>query len=78
LPGQAQSRKEWIMPEKKAEAKTEAPAAGEAGARRKKINELTLAEIEARLADCREKQGSLHSKYARQLLARKKVLAAKA
>ena len=42
--------------------------------KRKKMNALTLAEIEAELAECREKQGSLASKYARQLLARKKAL----
>ena len=43
--------------------------------KRKKMNILTLAEIEAKLAACREKQGSLRSKYAKQLLARKKALA---
>jgi hypothetical protein len=42
----------------------------------KKINALTLAEIETALAECKEKQGGLSSKYARQLLARKKVLSA--
>jgi len=43
--------------------------------KRKKMNILTLAEIEAALADCKEKQGGLTSKYARQLQARKKALA---
>jgi hypothetical protein len=64
------------MAEKKAEAKPEpqaAPAADSAP-KRKKINALDLAEIEARLAKCQEKQGNLASKYARQLLARKKSL----
>lgn len=42
--------------------------------KRKKMNTLTLAEIEAKLAECQEKQGGLISKYARQLLARKKAL----
>jgi hypothetical protein len=42
--------------------------------KRKKMNTLTLAEIEAKLAECREKQGGLVSKYARQLMARKKAL----
>jgi len=42
--------------------------------KRKKMNSLTLAEIEAKLVECREKQGGLVSKYARQLLARKKAL----
>lgn len=46
----------------------------EAAPRRKKINELTLAEIEAKLAECADKQGGLTSRYARQLLLRKKVL----
>lgn len=44
------------------------------GPKRKKINSLTLAEIEAKLAECQEKQGGLQSKYALQLLARKKAL----
>ncbi len=42
--------------------------------KRKKMNVLTLAEIEAGLAECKEKQGGLTSKYALQLLARKKAL----
>ena len=44
--------------------------------KRKKMNALTHVEIEAKLAECKEKQGSLTSKYARQLLARKKALGA--
>lgn len=44
--------------------------------KRKKMNTLSLAEIEAELAECREKQGGLISKYARQLQARKKALGA--
>jgi len=65
------------MAEKKAEAKPEAQAApaADAAPRKKKVNELTLAEIDVRLAECREKQGDHASKYARQLLARKKALA---
>lgn len=67
------------MAEKKAEQKPAAPAAPPAPAadsapRKKRMNELSPAEIEARLADCQEKQGGLCSKYARQLLARKKTL----
>jgi hypothetical protein len=38
------------------------------------MNDLSLAEIEAKLAECQEKQGGLISKYASQLLARKKTL----
>ncbi len=44
--------------------------------KRKKMNALTPAEIEAELTECREKQGGLTSKYARQLLARKRALSA--
>jgi hypothetical protein len=44
--------------------------------KRKKMNSLSLAQIEAELAKCQEKQGGLVSKYARQLLARKKALSA--
>jgi hypothetical protein len=64
------------MAEKKAEQKPAAPAApaADSGPRKKRMNELSPAEIEARLADCQEKQGGLGSKYARQLLARKKTL----
>jgi hypothetical protein len=66
------------MAEKKAEPKPEAAApaapASETGPKRKKINKLGLGEIEIRLVDCQEKQGGLASKYARQLLARKKAL----
>jgi len=42
--------------------------------KRKKMNSLDLAEIEAELATCQEKQGGIVSKYALQLLARKKAL----
>lgn len=42
--------------------------------KRKKMNSLSLAQIEVELAKCQEKQGGLVSKYARQLLARKKAL----
>jgi len=66
------------MAEKKAEKTTQAPAPAqsESGPKKKKINELSLAEIEARLAECQEKQGGLLSKYARQLVARKRALSA--
>ena len=43
--------------------------------KRKKMNTLGLAEIEAELVKCKEKQGGLISKYARQLQARKKAIA---
>jgi len=60
---------------KKAEA-PETPAA-EGAPRRKKVNELTPAEIEAALAVAKEKQGGWRSRHARQLLARKKALGLK-
>ncbi len=60
---------------KKADA-PETPAA-EASPRRKKINEMSPAEIEAALAEAKEKQGGWHSRYALQLLARKKALGIK-
>jgi len=64
------------MAEKKADPKPEpqAAAAPEPSPKRKKINRLSLAEIDARLAECQGKQGGLLSKYSRQLLARKKAL----
>ncbi len=49
-------------------------AAAETASKSKKIAKLNLAEIDKALGDCREKQGGLASKYARQLLARKKTL----
>ncbi|HOI44578.1 MAG TPA: hypothetical protein PLX50_03070 [Candidatus Aminicenantes bacterium] len=54
------------------------PAASEAPAnpRRKKIKSLTLAEIEEKIAQVKENQGGFTSRYARQLLHRKKILTA--
>ncbi|MDH4197882.1 MAG: hypothetical protein OEW05_10770 [Candidatus Aminicenantes bacterium] len=59
--------------------KTEAPEtpAAEGTPRRKKINELSPAEIETALAEAKEKQGGWRSRYAHQLLARKKALGIK-
>lgn len=68
-------KKAGKKPEAKATPEAPAAPAAESGPKRKKINRLSLAEIEAHLAECKEKQGSLVSKYARQLLARKKALA---
>ncbi|MEN6310090.1 MAG: hypothetical protein ABFD80_00970 [Acidobacteriota bacterium] len=65
------------MAENKADKKTEAPAAPAAESttpKTKKTNRLTLAEIDSLLAICKEKQGGLSSKYAHQLLARRKAL----
>lgn len=54
--------------------KTDQPGTPEA-AGNKKINEMTIKELEAKLAEVGEKQGGWTSKYARQLLLRKKTLA---
>ena len=57
--------------------KTEQPGTPEAAGNNgnKKINEMTIKELEAKLAEVKEKQGGLTSKYAQQLLLRKKSLA---
>jgi len=64
------------MAENKADKKPEAPAApaAESTPKTKKINRLNLAGIDSQLAICKEKQGGLSSKYAHQLLARRKAL----
>ncbi len=54
-----------------------APEAPQGPAKRKKINALTTAEIDAALVETKAKQGGLLSRYARQLIIRKKALAAK-
>ena len=55
-------------------AEGQAQAAGDSTPKTKKINGMTLKEIEAKLAEVKEKQGGMTSKYAKQLLLRKKVL----
>ena len=55
--------------------KTDQAGAPEA-AGSKKINEMTLREIEAKLAEVKEKQWGWTSRYARHLLLRKKTLGA--
>lgn len=54
----------------------EAPAEGtaEAAPQKRKINQMTPAEIDAKLAQLQETQGGLESKYAQHLLARKASL----
>ncbi len=56
------------------EKKTETAAGADSTPKKKKINEMTLAEIDAKLAEVKEKQGGLTSKYARQLALRRKAL----
>ena len=54
--------------------KAEAPAAAaekneaESGPKSKKINKMSLPEVEAKLEDIKNKQGGLRSQYARNLL----------
>jgi len=64
--------------EKKTEKKAEdqAQAAGDAAPKKKKIKDMTMAELDAKLAEVKEKQGGLTSKYAKQLLLRKKTRSA--
>jgi hypothetical protein len=47
------------------------------GSKNKKINRLTLAEIEAQLESIKKSEGSWRSRHAQQLLARKAVLTKK-
>jgi len=63
--------KEKAKPAPKAEAPAEEPKA----AGNKKINKMTVAEIEAKLNEVKAAQGSLRSRYARQLIQRKTALA---
>jgi len=58
---------------KKEAPKEEAPAPG-GEKKNKKINQMTLAEIEAKLTQIKQTQGGLVSNYARQLIRRKKTL----
>jgi hypothetical protein len=55
------------------EAKEEKPAS-ESEKKRKKISEMTLPEVEAGLKIAQEKMGGFQSGFARNLLARKKIL----
>jgi hypothetical protein len=47
---------------------------GEKAAKTKKINKLGLAQIDAKLDEIRVAQGGLGSRYAKQLLLRKKAI----
>jgi hypothetical protein len=69
-------KEETATPEEKAPAPAPEPEpeAEAAPLQKKKINQMTLAEIERRLKDVQDTQGGLDSKYARQLLSRKRSL----
>jgi len=58
----------------KAEAPKEAAPAQSAEIKNRKINRMSLASIESKLEDIKTAQGGLESKYAQQLLRRKKAL----
>jgi ribosomal protein L29 len=47
---------------------------GEKAAKRKKVNKLSAAEIDAKLNELKTSQGGLRSRYARELLLRKKAI----
>ena len=68
----ADDKKAAIKADVLPQADAQAPA--DSTPKKKKINEMTLAEIEAKLAEVKEKQGGLASKYAHQLALRKKAL----
>jgi hypothetical protein len=65
-----------MVEDKKTEqaAKGQIQAVGDSIPKTKKINGMTLKAIDAKLAEVKEKQGGLTSKYAKQLLLRKKVI----
>ena len=76
----AEEKKEQANPaeNKPAEAAGAAPA-GEAAAgekRNKKINEMTLKELDDKLKEVKEKMGCLKSSYAMELLRQKDILSA--
>jgi len=66
-------KKETPKPEPAAAA---APEPEKSGSGNKKINKMTLPEIEAKLNELKTSQGGLRSRYARQLVLRKKALTA--
>lgn len=61
----------------KAESKTEAAPETSAPPVKKKVNKMTLAEVNAKLKGLPENQGGLESKYAQALLERKNYLESK-
>jgi hypothetical protein len=55
-------------------AEEKAEQAQEKGKRDKKINRLTLAEIEKKLEEVKSAQGGFSSRYAKELIRRKEIL----
>jgi hypothetical protein len=68
-------KKEPAKPAPKAEAPASGGGEQEKAEGNKKINKMTPAEIDAKLNEVKSAQGSLRSRYAKQLLLRKKALA---
>lgn len=66
--------KEKPPKKEKEEEKPEPEKAEAAGPKKKKINKMTLAEVEAKLEEVKSTMGGLYSKYARQLILRKEYL----
>lgn len=72
-PPEPEAKTETPAPEEAGEAASEEIPAAEPG-KKKKINQMTLAEIDAKLKKVHASQGGLQSKYARQLIQRKNTL----
>jgi hypothetical protein len=68
-----EAKKEAPKPEQGAEA---APESDKSESGNKKINKMTLAEIEAKLNELKSSQGGLRSRYALQLIRRKRSFTA--
>ena len=68
-----EAKKEAPKPEPAAAA---APGSEKSESANKKINKMSLAEIDAKLNEIKSSQGGLRSRYARQLALRKKALTA--
>jgi len=69
-------KKETAKPDKAAHAETPVEGGGEQekAQSHKKINKMTLVEIDAKLNEIKSTQGGLRSRYAKQLFLRKKTL----
>lgn len=72
----AEKKEKQAEPEKKAEKQEQPSAEKLQGKKRRKISRMTLAEVESELKAVQEKMGSVQSRFARHLLARKKELTA--
>ncbi|MGB8952437.1 MAG: hypothetical protein WCC06_07205 [Candidatus Aminicenantales bacterium] len=70
-------KKSESKPEPKPEPKPETPESEKSGKSNKKINRMTLAEIESQLEEIKSSMGGHSSKYAQHLIRRKNLLTAK-